>query len=47
MQGRRLVADTFTRSLIFPVNEQYVCPTETFIKNITEDIFMNDGFGKV
>ena len=47
IQGRRLVADTCTRSLIFPVNERYVCSSETFIKNITEDIFMNVGFGKV
>ena len=47
IQGRRLVADTCTRSLVFPVNERYVCSSETFIKNITEDIFMNIGFGKV
>ena len=37
IQGRRLVADNCTRSLIFPVNERYVCSSETFIKNITED----------
>ena len=47
IQGRRLVANTRTRSLIFPVNKRYVCSSETFIKNITEDIFMNVGFGKV
>ena len=46
IQGRRQVASTCTRSLIFPVNERYVCSSETFIKNITEDIFMNVGFGK-
>ena len=47
IQGRRLVAYTCTRSLIFPVNERYVCSSETFIKNITEDLFMIISFGKV
>ena len=47
IQGRRLVADTCTRSLIFPMNKQYVCSSETFIQNITEDVFMNVGFGEV
>ena len=47
IQGKRLVADTCTRSITFQVNERYVCSSETFIKSITEDIFMNVGFGKV
>ena len=47
IQGKCLFADTCTRSLIFPINERYVCSSETFIKNITEDIFMNVGFGRV
>ena len=47
IQGRRLVADTCTRSLIFPMNKRYVCSSETFIQIITEDVFMNVGFGKV
>ena len=47
IQGRLLVAGTCTRLLIFPVNDRYVCSSETFIKNIIEDIFMNVGFGKV
>ena len=47
IQGRRLVADSCTRSLILPVNGRYVCSSETVIKNITEHIFINVGFSKV
>ena len=38
IQGRHLVADNPVRSLIFPVNERCVSSSETFIKNITEDM---------
>lgn len=44
IRGRRLVPETFTRSVTSPLNEQYVCSSETFIKIDTEDIFVNVDF---
>ena len=44
IQGRCLVPGTFTRSVTFPLNDQYVCSSGTIIKHITEDIFMNVDF---
>ena len=45
--GMGLKANTCSITPIFPVDDRYTCDTESFVKNIVNDIYSSPGFGKI